>query len=219
MSVWRQHLAGVETLFKFLASKYRGTSNETIKYARSFITYHTSIASLTTDLSDGLDEVTDEELGEDSSHLSSIDLYMGCSESLFIPLRRVMRLRQMCDNGTLQIGHMRQEVESILGVLCRRRWRLEYFSIPGDMPPTTSKSLQHVAQAFESCLLVCLHSIIEDKLKTSHVDESNRSWTDLSDMLPGSKEEALQDCIREMDLVPMDGHVEAGLLPLLFVVA
>lgn len=87
------------------------------------------------------------------------------------------------------------------------------------MPLETAESLQHVAQAFESSLLICLHSIVENGLQHGGNDKPGSQWDHTVGVLPASKEEALERCIREIDLVPLDGQVEAGFLPLLFVVA
>ncbi|KAF4458443.1 hypothetical protein FALBO_14823 [Fusarium albosuccineum] len=219
MSIWRHHLDGVETLYTFLASKYRGSRHDTIEFAHNFLTYHKSIASLTTEVTEDSDEAWEEAPAPSSNEMSSIDLYMGCSRSLFVLLLRVMRLRKLCDRVCSRYSHVKSEVESILVVLSRQQWRLEHFNIPEDMTFGTAEGLQHVAQAFESCLLVCLHSIIEDSAQSSRDADPGSYWEEISHMLPTSKQEALQACIREIDLVPMDGSVEAGLLPLLFVVA
>ncbi|KAF4995841.1 hypothetical protein FDECE_12673 [Fusarium decemcellulare] len=183
------------------------------------LTYHKSIASLTTEVTEDLDEAWKEEPAPGSDQMSSIDLYMGCSRSLFVLLLRVMRLRKLCDRMCSRYSHVKSEVESILVVLSRQEWRLEHFNIPEDMTFGTAEGLQHVAQAFESCLLVCLHSIIEESTRSSPDADLGSSWEEIRCLLPTSKQEALQACIREIDLVPMDGSVEAGLLPLLFVVA
>ena len=77
------------------------------------------------------------------------------------------------------------------------------------MTQDTTVRLEHVARAYESAITACMLSII---------DETPGLTDGLRDVLP-SKEAALTDCLSHIDHVPCNSPEEAGLLPLLFIVA
>ena len=77
-------------------------------------------------------------------------------------------------------------------------------------------NLWHVSDGLEACVLVCLHSILDDLAVKDRL--SVHELSDIRQKLPFSKSEALERCIQSTQAVPSGDQVEAGLLPLLFVI-
>ena len=85
------------------------------------------------------------------------------------------------------------------------------------MTVNTVARLEHVSRAYENAVHACLHSVVEEL--SSREVAAVEAWEQLRVMLPVSKEVALAGCIADINLVPCDSPEEAGLLPLLFIVA
>lgn len=99
------------------------------------------------------------------------------------------------------------------------RTNLHDFDIPTEMTKDTLSGLRHISFAFENCIVLCLHSIIGEFASQGATDTAFEEWREIAEMLPLSKNDALQVCVKEIQAVPTDNQVEAGLLPLLVVVA
>lgn len=99
----------------------------------------------------------------------------------------------------------------------RRLWESRLLTGPEDMTSDTLTSLQHVAEGLANCILVCLHLALDEFASSG--DLSTMELDELHQTLPTSKPEALQRCYKSTQAVPYHNQVEAGLLPLLFVIA
>jgi hypothetical protein len=84
------------------------------------------------------------------------------------------------------------------------------------MTPETVQRLGHVSSAYKSAVHACLHSVVEE---LSARQETAPAWETIRRTLPVSKEVALTGCLEDIDLVPCNCPEEAGLLPVLFIVA
>lgn len=101
-------------------------------------------------------------------------------------------------------------------LLNHRNWTAEHFLLPPGMTSETVRQLEHVSCAYESAVHACLHSVIEE---LSAREGTAAAWETLQGTLPMSKEAALTGCLEAIDMVPCNCPEEAGLLPVLFIVA
>lgn len=83
------------------------------------------------------------------------------------------------------------------------------------MNPLSLRYLELVALAYENLTVVCLHSALGDIIAQG----SAHCLGDLPGLIGKSKSHALDDCMEAMNSIPCGSTEEAGLLPLLFVVA
>lgn len=95
------------------------------------------------------------------------------------------------------------------------------FYIPEGMTQETTARLENVARAYECAIHVCLHSVL-DQLLTKSGDVGGpcgSALTALKATLPVAKAASITACLTEISRVPCNSPEEAGLLPLLFIVA
>ncbi|RDL38692.1 uncharacterized protein BP5553_03032 [Venustampulla echinocandica] len=223
---WRRHLEGLESFSRLLEGDAWGASMPDIMvFSQSFITYHKGIASLT---EQGVSIMEPDESFQSTRHdafsdtlgqntyLQAVDPYMGFSRSLIVLLRRVMGLLSFKLEDGRVLPRVKLEIKSIVDLLSRRNWTAEHFLIPKGMTQETVGRLEHVSRAYESAVYACLHSMIEE---LSAREGTAEVWEELRGMLPVSKEAALTGCLADIGLVPCDCPEEAGLLPVLFIVA
>ncbi|KAB5582955.1 fungal-specific transcription factor domain-containing protein [Coniochaeta sp. 2T2.1] len=227
---WRRHLKGIESFCQLLGGDGSAASiPDVMEFAQSFITYHKGIASLT---EQGASAIRHDETARDAGHdasaaspsgnsvLQPVDPYMGFSKCLIVLLRQVMGLLNLNSDRRDILPIVALELQHILGLLSRRNWTAEHFLIPNGMTQETIARLEHVSRAYENAVHACLHSVIEElSAREGTQQEVWDHWDGLRGMLPVSKEAALTGCIDDIRLVPCDSPEEAGLLPVLFIVA
>ncbi|KAB5566306.1 fungal-specific transcription factor domain-containing protein [Coniochaeta sp. 2T2.1] len=224
---WRRHLKGIESFCQLLGGDGSAAPMpDVMEFAQSFITYHKGIASLT---EQGASVMHPDETARDASHdafvdtpsqnsvLQPVDPYMGFSKCLIVLLRRVMGLLNLNSDGGEILPLVALELQHILVLLSRRNWTAEHFLIPKGMTQETIARLVHVSRAYENAVHACLHSVIEELSAREGAEQE--VWEGLRAMLPVGKEAALTGCIDDIRLVPCDSPEEAGLLPVLFIVA
>ncbi|KAL2205796.1 hypothetical protein CC79DRAFT_1357824 [Sarocladium strictum] len=233
---WRKHLDGVVSFYKWLESSHWAYEMpETMKFARSFITYHKGIACLTElgrrptrDTEDfpkpiGYDFCSLEDLEQQSSGLQTVDPYMGFSQTLVILFRRVNNLLLIDIQDHNALPAVKTELLFILGRLSDKDWTAEHFLVPPSMTNDVVKCLEHISQAYEGAIYTCLHSTIEELVKRCKVYDRNKTMVreveQLKAMIPVTKQDALERCLAGIQAVPCQSPEEAGLLPVLFVVA
>jgi len=85
------------------------------------------------------------------------------------------------------------------------------------------KCLEHISQAYEGAIYTCLHSAIEELVKRCKLCNRTarlvQEVEQLKAMIPVTKQDALERCLAGIEAVPCQSPEEAGLLPVLFVVA
>ncbi|KAL6835903.1 fungal-specific transcription factor domain-containing protein [Trichoderma sp. SZMC 28015] len=241
---WRFHLRGIESLCQSLDPEQQASMSNTLAYVRSFMSYHKNIARVTEYapyVREGEFEHEPFEIGT----LFPVDPYMGFSQSLIILLGRVNDL--LVINIRDEPYKVREEVEEILSLLARRSWSADRFAIPEGMGPSTIENSSHIAEAYRCAVIACIHAALEilaererDATVYSPVVPMEElslqsqlqpqltipipipipiDWASLHALLPVEKAEALTDCLAAVARVPLGCPEEAGLLPLLFIVA
>ena len=98
-------------------------------------------------------------------------------------------------------------------------WRSDRFIIPQGMSATTIRHLESVADAYQCAVLACLHAAIDNAAERDVMGRHDAEWAALHEMVPISKAAALTECLEAISSVPLGCPEEAGLLPLLFIVA
>ncbi|UKZ74418.1 hypothetical protein TrVFT333_002086 [Trichoderma virens FT-333] len=238
---WRFHLRGIESLCQSLNPEQSASMSNTLAYVRSFMSYHKNIARVT----EYSPQVREEEFEHEPFEIGAlfpVDPYMGFSQSLIILLGRVNDL--LVINIREEPYKVRQEVEAILSLLARRSWSADRFAIPEGMGPSTIENSSHIAEAYRCAVIACIHAVLEIlekrerdgvvysppmpmelsfqtqlQLQSQSTIPIPIDWASLHALLPVEKPEALTDCLAAVARVPLGCPEEAGLLPLLFIVA
>ncbi|KAL7928470.1 fungal-specific transcription factor domain-containing protein [Trichoderma chlorosporum] len=236
---WRFHLKGIESLCQSLDPEQAASMSNTLAYVRGFMSYHKNIARVT----EYAPQVRDEEFEHEPFEIGAlfpVDPYMGFSQSLIILLGRVNDL--LVINIRDEPYKVRQEVEIILSLLARRSWSADRFAIPDGMGPSTIEHSSYIAEAYRCAVIASIHAVLEIleeregdgalnpplvPLELSLQPQSQMQsttpisidWASLHALLPVEKAEALTDCLAAVARVPLGCPEEAGLLPLLFIVA
>ncbi|KAL7956373.1 fungal-specific transcription factor domain-containing protein [Trichoderma compactum] len=241
---WRFHLRGIESLCQSLDPEQQASMSNTLAYVRSFMSYHKNIARITEYAPHARDEEFEHEPFEIGT-LFPVDPYMGFSQSLIILLGRVNDL--LVINIQDEPHKVKQQVEEILSLLARRSWSADRFAIPEGMGPLTIENSSHIAEAYRCAVIACIHAALEIlaererggvvysplvpmeelSLQSDWQPQSTIpisipiriDWASLHALLPVEKAEALTDCLAAVARVPLGCPEEAGLLPLLFIVA
>ncbi|KAL6797858.1 fungal-specific transcription factor domain-containing protein [Trichoderma sp. SZMC 28013] len=241
---WRFHLRGIESLCQSLDPEQQASMSNTLAYVRSFMSYHKNIARVTEYAPYARDEEFEHEPFEIGT-LFPVDPYMGFSQSLIILLGRVNDL--LVINIQEEPHKVKEEVEAILSLLARRSWSADRFAIPEGMGPSTIENSSHIAEAYRCAIIACIHAALEilaEREREGAIysplvpmeDLSLQSdwqpqstipisipipidWASLHALLPVEKAEALTDCLAAVARVPLGCPEEAGLLPLLFIIA
>ncbi|KAL6790139.1 fungal-specific transcription factor domain-containing protein [Trichoderma sp. SZMC 28013] len=234
---WRLHLRGIESLCQSLDPEQAASMSNTLAYVRSFMSYHKNIARVT----EYAPYVRKEEFEHEPFEIGTlfpVDPYMGFSQSLIILLGRVNDL--LVINIRDELYKVKAEVEKILSLLARRSWSADRFAIPEGMGPSTIENSSHIAEAYRCAVIACIHAVLEIlaererggaiysplepmgelslqfQLQPQSTIPTPIDWASLHALLPVEKAEALTDCLAAVARVPPE---EAGLLPLLFIVA
>ncbi|KAK4080853.1 transcriptional regulator family: Fungal Specific TF [Trichoderma harzianum] len=241
---WRFHLRGIESLCQSLDAEQQASMSNTLAYVRSFMSYHKNIARVTEYAPHFREEEFEHEPFEIGT-LFPVDPYMGFSQSLIILLGRVNDL--LVINIRDEPYKVKQEVEEILSLLARRSWSADRFAIPEGMGPSTIENSSHIAEAYRCAVIACIHAALEilaererdgaiysplEPMEELSLQSQLQStipipisipipidWASLHALLPVEKAEALTDCLAAVARVPLGCPEEAGLLPLLFIVA
>ncbi|KAL7785639.1 fungal-specific transcription factor domain-containing protein [Trichoderma ceciliae] len=225
---WRFHLRGIESLCQSLDAEQTASMSNTLTYVRSFMSYHKNIARITEYSSQAREDDFEREPFE-MGKLFPVDPYMGFSRSLIVLLGQVNDL--LVINIRDEPHRLRQEVEAILSLLARRSWIADRFAIPKGMGATTIAHSSHIAEAYRCAIIACIHAVLEAVAKREDAAVSpmgpmglesqwqSSDWASLHALLPVVKAEALTDCLAAVSRVPLGCPEEAGLLPLLFIVA
>ncbi|KAL7916524.1 fungal-specific transcription factor domain-containing protein [Trichoderma velutinum] len=240
---WRFHLRGIESLCQSLDPEQAASMSNTLAYVRSFMSYHKNIARITEYAPHARDEEFEHEPFEIGT-LFPVDPYMGFSQSLIILLGRVNDL--LVINIRDEPYKVQGEVEEILSLLARRSWSADRFAIPDGMGPSTIENSSHIAEAYRCAVIACIHAVLEilaererdgaiysppvpmelslqsqlqPQLQSQSTIPIPIDWASLHALLPVEKAEALTDCLAAVARVPLGCPEEAGLLPLLFIVA
>ncbi|KAL6690665.1 fungal-specific transcription factor domain-containing protein [Trichoderma pleuroticola] len=240
---WRFHLRGIESLCQSLDPEQAASMSNTLAYVRSFMSYHKNIARVT-QYSPYVREEEFEHEPFEIGTLFPVDPYMGFSQSLIILLGRVNDL--LVINIRDEPYKVREEVEEILSLLARRSWSADRFAIPEGMGPSTIENSSHIAEAYRCAVIACIHAVLEilaerereamysplvpmeelslhsqlqPELQPQSTVPIPIDWASLHALLPVEKAEALTDCLAAVARVPLGCPEEAGLLPLLFIVA
>lgn len=129
-----------------------------------------------------------------------------------------------------------------MSLLARRSWDADRFIIPKGMGMSTIENSTTIAEAYYCAVIANIHAILEvvaereaaaavspmtmteeqlqfgsppfQPLSQPYVD-----WASLHALLPMAKADALTECLAGIARVPLGAPEEAGLLPLLFIVA
>ncbi|KAK4071059.1 transcriptional regulator family: Fungal Specific TF [Trichoderma aggressivum f. europaeum] len=241
---WRFHLRGIESLCQSLDPEQTASMSNTLAYVRSFMSYHKNIARVTEYAPHARDEEFEHEPFEIGT-LFPVDPYMGFSQSLIILLGRANDL--LVINIRDEPHKVKEEVEAILSLLARRSWSADRFAIPEGMGPLTIENSSHIAEAYRCAVIACIHAALEILAEREregavysplvpmeelslHSQLQPQStiplhiptpidWASLHALLPVEKAEALTDCLAAVARVPLGCPEEAGLLPLLFIIA
>ncbi|QYS92992.1 hypothetical protein H0G86_000382 [Trichoderma simmonsii] len=243
---WRFHLRGIESLCQSLDAEQQASMSNTLAYVRSFMSYHKNIARVTEYAPHFREDEFEHEPFEIGT-LFPVDPYMGFSQSLIILLGRVNDL--LVINIRDEPYKVKQEVEELLSLLARRSWSADRFAIPEGMGPSTIENSSHIAEAYRCAVIACIHAALEilaererDSAIYSPLEPMEElslqsqlqpqstipipihipipiDWASLHALLPVEKAEALTDCLAAVARVPLGCPEEAGLLPLLFIVA
>ncbi|GFP52880.1 hypothetical protein TASIC1_0002006400 [Trichoderma asperellum] len=236
---WRFHLKGIESLCRSLSPEQTASMANTLAYVRSFMSYHKNIARIT--------EYAPHSTGEEFEHepfelgkLFPVDPYMGFSQSLIILLGRVSNL--LVINTRDGPHELRREIETILSLLARRSWDADRFAIPEGMGMSTIENSTTIAEAYYCAIIACIHAVLEVvaereaatavspmtmteeqfQFGSPPLQPSSQAfidWASLHALLPVAKADALTECLAGIARVPLGAPEEAGLLPLLFIVA
>ncbi|PTB44890.1 hypothetical protein M441DRAFT_130997 [Trichoderma asperellum CBS 433.97] len=236
---WRLHLKGIESLCRSLSPEQTASMANTLAYVRSFMSYHKNIARIT--------EYAPHSTGEEFEHepfelgkLFPVDPYMGFSQSLIILLGRVSNL--LVINTRDGPHELRLEIETILSLLARRSWDADRFAIPEGMGMSTIENSTTIAEAYYCAIIACIHAVLEVvaereaaaaispmamaeeqfQFGSPPLQPSSQTfidWASLHALLPIAKADALTECLAGIARVPLGAPEEAGLLPLLFIVA
>ncbi|KAL9488020.1 hypothetical protein ACSS6W_000297 [Trichoderma asperelloides] len=236
---WRLHLKGIESLCRSLSPEQTASMANTLAYVRSFMSYHKNIARIT--------EYAPHPTGEEFEHepfelgkLFPVDPYMGFSQSLIILLGRVSNL--LVINTRDGPHELRREIETILSLLARRSWDADRFAIPEGMGMSTIENSTTIAEAYYCAIIACIHAVLEVvaereaaaavppmtmteerfQFGSPPLQPSSQAfidWASLHALLPVAKADALTECLAGIARVPLGAPEEAGLLPLLFIVA
>jgi hypothetical protein len=119
-------------------------------------------------------------------------------------------------------------------LLARKSWSADRFAIPEGMGMKTIENSSHIAEAYRCAVIACIHAVLEIVAERpvppvelqSHYEYQSQlppsqpiDWASLHALLPVAKAEALTGCLAAVARVPVGDPEEAGLLPLLFIVA
>ncbi|KAM0472241.1 hypothetical protein ACHAPX_008923 [Trichoderma viride] len=203
------------------------------------MSYHKNIARVTEYAPHSTDDEFEHEPFE-LGKLFPVDPYMGFSQSLIILLGRVSDL--LVINTRDGPYELRREIETVLELLSRRSWDADRFAIPEGMGMSTIENSTTIAEAYYCAVIACIHAILEVvaereaaaavspmtmteeqfQFGSSQFQSSSQpfiDWASLHALLPMSKADALTECLAGIARVPLGAPEEAGLLPLLFIVA
>lgn len=114
-----------------------------------------------------------------------------------------------------------------LELLARRSWDADRFAIPEGMGMSTIKNSTTIAEAYYCAVIACIHAALEvvaerEAAASPQLQTSSQpfiDWASLHALLPMHKADALTECLAGIARVPLGAPEEAGLLPLLFIVA
>ncbi|KAK1252285.1 hypothetical protein MKX08_003472 [Trichoderma sp. CBMAI-0020] len=236
---WRLHLKGIESLCRSLSADQTASMANTLAYVRSFMSYHKNIARVTEYAPHSTEDEFEYEPFE-RDKLFPVDPYMGFSQSLIILLGRVSDL--LVINTRDGPHELRREIDTILELLSRRSWDADRFAIPQGMGMSTIENSTTIAEAYYCAIIACIHAILdvvaerdaaaaaspmimtEEQFQFGSRQFQSSSqpfidWASLHALLPMSKADALTECLAGIARVPLGAPEEAGLLPLLFIVA
>ncbi|EHK42684.1 hypothetical protein TRIATDRAFT_300776 [Trichoderma atroviride IMI 206040] len=236
---WRLHLKGIESLCRSLSADQTASMANTLAYVRSFMSYHKNIARVTEYAPHSTEDEFEHEPFE-LGKLFPVDPYMGFSQSLIILLGRVSDL--LVINTRDGPYELRREIETLLELLSRRSWDADRFAIPQGMGMSTIENSTTIAEAYYCAVIACIHAVLEVvaereaaaaaspmimteeqfQFGSSQFQPSSQpfiDWASLHALLPMSKADALTECLAGIARVPLGAPEEAGLLPLLFIVA
>ncbi|PTB79861.1 hypothetical protein M440DRAFT_1347331, partial [Trichoderma longibrachiatum ATCC 18648] len=234
---WRLHLRGIESLCQSLDADQAASMSETLAYVRSFMSYHKNIARITEYSPQSVDEFEHEPFEQD--RLFPVDPYMGFSQSLIILLGRVNDL--LAIDVHKEPEKLEQGIRELLRLLALRSWDAHRFAIPEGMKPSTIENSSHIAEAYRCAVIACIHAVLELlaereangansssqsdptsldlSLQSESLSQLSMNWVYLHALLPMTKDDALTECLAAVARVPLGCPEEAGLLPLLFIVA
>ncbi|PTB70239.1 hypothetical protein BBK36DRAFT_1173612 [Trichoderma citrinoviride] len=235
---WRFHLRGIESLCQSLDADQAASMSETLTYVRSFMSYHKNIARVTESSPQAVDDEFEHEPFE-QDRLFPVDPYMGFSQSLIILLGRVNDL--LVINVRDEPEKLEQGIRELLRLLSLRSWDAHRFAIPEGMSASTIENSSHIAEAYRCAVIACIHAVLELQAEREAEREAKRerngafqaqaasqaqaqpmmsiNWVYLHALLPTTKADALTKCLAAVARVPLGCPEEAGLLPLLFIVA
>lgn len=236
---WRLHLKGIESLCRSLSADQTASMANTLAYVRSFMSYHKNIARVTEYAPHSTEDEFEHEPFE-LGKLFPVDPYMGFSQSLIILLGRVSDL--LVINTRDGPYELRREIETLLELLSRRSWDADRFAIPEGMGMSTIENSTTIAEAYYCAVIACIHAVLEVvaereaaaaaspmimteeqfQFGSPQFQPSSQpfiDWASLHALLPMSKADALTECLAGIARVPLGAPEEAGLLPLLFIVA
>lgn len=131
-----------------------------------------------------------------------------------------------------------------LSLLARRSWDADRFAIPEGMGMSTIENSTTIAEAYYCSVIACIHAVLEvvaerEAAAAAAVSPMTMTeelpqfgsppfqspsqpfidWASLHALLPIAKAEAITECLAGIARVPLGAPEEAGLLPLLFIVA
>lgn len=133
-----------------------------------------------------------------------------------------------------------------LTLLARRSWDADRFVIPEGMGMSTIENSTTIAEAYYCAVIACIHAVLEVlaereaaaaaeaivspmtmteeqfQFESPQFQPSSQpfvDWASLHALLPMAKADALTECLAGIARVPLGAPEEAGLLPLLFIVA
>ncbi|ETS03298.1 hypothetical protein M419DRAFT_75762 [Trichoderma reesei RUT C-30] len=244
---WRLHLRGIESLCQSLDADQAASMSETLTYVRSFMSYHKNIARITETSPQEADEFEHEPFEQD--RLFPVDPYMGFSQSLIILLGRVndlLAINVQHEPEKLEQGI--RELLRLLALRSwdAHRFAIPEGMKPSTIE-NSSHIAEAYRCAVIACVHAALELLAEREPRERGGVVSSRpvqaqmqaqleaqhraqflaqaqhkmpiNWGYLHALLPMTKADALTECLAAVARVPLGCPEEAGLLPLLFIVA